>query len=75
MNAAYAIFCERLLGKSQYVIPYRSVGFEGAGGRLLEVWDQVPSGARHDRELVDAWGEELKVSDWYRWVPLARGSR
>ena len=75
MNAAYAIFCERLLGKSQYVIPYRSVGFEERGRALLGLWDGLPSGARHDRELVDAWAKELEVSDWYRWVPFAQRSR
>jgi len=75
MNAAYAIFCERLLGKSQYVIPYRSVDFEERGRALLGLWDGLPSGARHDRELVDAWAKELEVSDWYRWVPFAQRSR
>ena len=75
MNAAYAIFSERLLGKSQYVIPYRSVGFEERGRALLGIWDELPSDARHDRELVDAWAEELELSDWCRWVPLAQWSR
>jgi len=72
MNAAYALFCERLLSASQYFIPYRSAGFKKPGRTLLALWDEVPADARHDRELVDAWGKELDVSDWYQWVPLER---
>lgn len=75
MNAAYALFCDRFLGMSQYVIPYRSVGFEERGRKLLDIWDAIPSDARHDREIVDAWAEELNVSDWYRWVPLNSGGQ
>jgi len=75
MNAAYAIFCERLLNRSQYIIPYRSVGFEERGQALLNVWDELPAAARHDRVLVDTWADELEVSDWYRWVPLAQRSK
>lgn len=72
MNAAYALFCERLLSASQYFIPYRSAGFKKPARALLAVWDEFPTDARHDRELVDAWGEELGVSDWYQWVPFDR---
>lgn len=75
MNAAYALFCERLLNRSQYVIPYRSLGFEERGGTLLSVWDELPSDARHDRDLVDSWAEELGVSDWYQWVPFTERSK
>jgi hypothetical protein len=74
MNAAYAIFCERLLNWSHYVIPYRSLGFEERGRALLSVSDELPSDARHDRDLVDAWAKDLDVSDWYRWIPLTQGS-
>lgn len=68
MNAAYALFCERLLSASQYFIPYRSAGFKKPARTLLALWDELPMDARHDRELVDAWGKELGVSGWYQWV-------
>lgn len=70
MNAAYALFCDRLLGTQAYAIPYRAVGLTDRGQVLLELWDKVPAGADQDRELVDVWGEELGLSDWYRWVPI-----
>lgn len=73
MNAAYALFCDRLLGRAQYAVSYRSVGYEERGRALLELCDSIPSDADHDRELVDAWGEELGVSDWYQWVPFDSG--
>lgn len=70
MNAAYALFCDSLLGRAQYTVSYRSVGYEESGRRLLELCDSIPSEPGHDVELIDAWGEELGVSDWYEWVPF-----
>lgn len=43
MNAAYATFCDRLLGHSLYLIPYRSAGEDHFGKRLMEIWDSVPA--------------------------------
>lgn len=70
MNSAYAIFFDRLIGNDLYAIPYRSAGFENSGERLLEIGAEIPAGALHDRELIDAWAEELEVSDWYQWIPI-----
>lgn len=74
MNAAYALFCERLLSASQYTVPYRSAGFEEKGKKLLGIWDEIPDDPGRDRELVDAWAQELGVSGWYRWVPFEEGN-
>jgi hypothetical protein len=70
MNAAYATFCDRLLEQDLYAVAYRSVGFENAGERLLNLYEKVPSDATHDRELVDAWGKELELENWYKWAPV-----
>jgi hypothetical protein len=70
MNSAYAIFFDQLIGRELYVVPYRSAGFENAGEQLLEIADEVPSDAVHDRDLVDAWAEELELTDWYKWIPF-----
>lgn len=70
MNAAYAIFCDRLFGKAGYAIPYRSAGHEKRGRRLLTILETVPAGATRDRDLVDAWAVELGLSGWYRWIPM-----
>lgn len=75
MNAAYALFSERLLSRGQYVIPYRSLGLDRRGQDLLGIWDEVPSDASRDRELVDAWGRELEISDWYQWIPFEQGGK
>lgn len=69
MNAAYALFCDRLLGRPLYGVFYRSTGFADRGQALLDFWDQLPSDADYDRALVDAWGNELGLTDWYRWLP------
>lgn len=68
MNAAYALFCDRLLGRPLYGVPYRSTGFADRGQALLDLWDQMSADAAHDRALVDAWGNELGISDWYTWA-------
>lgn len=70
MNAAYALLCDRLLGRELFIIPYRSAGFENSGIRLTELLEEVPAEAKHDRELVDAWAEELELNGWYRWIPI-----
>ncbi len=70
MNAAYALFCDRLLEKELYIIPYRTVGFENSGERLLEIASEVSEDAMFDRQLIDLWGDELEISDWYRWLPI-----
>lgn len=75
MNAAYALFSERLLSRGQYMIPYRSLGFDNRGQDLLRIWDEVPFDACYDRELVDAWAKELAISDWYQWIPFDQGSK
>lgn len=71
MNLAFAIFFDRLIGKDLYAVPYRSAGFENSGERLLEIESEIPPEAQHDRDLVDAWAEELEVSDWYQWISLS----
>ena len=69
MNAAYALFCDRLLGRPLYGVAYRSTGLADRGQALLDLWDQTPSDAAHDRALMDAWGNELGLTDWYTWTP------
>jgi hypothetical protein len=71
MNAAYALLCDELLDQELYVIPYRAVGYDDLGAHLLDIWEEVPADATHDRELVDAWAEELGLSEWYRWISFS----
>ena len=67
MNAAYAIFFDRVFGKAGYAVPYRSAGFEKGGRRLLDLLESVPDEPEHDRDLVDAWADEMDLSGWYTW--------
>jgi hypothetical protein len=70
MNAAYAIYCDRVFGKSGYAIPYRSAGYEKRGRKLLDIMQSIPNVPTSDRALVDAWAQELGLTDWYQWVAL-----
>ena len=69
MNAAYALFCDRILGRPLYSVVYRSTGLVDRGQALLDLWDQTPQEPTSDRALVDTWGNELGLSDWYAWTP------
>jgi len=70
MNAAYAIFCDRVFGKMGYSIPFRSAGFEKPGRALVEILQSTPDDPTSDRSLVDSWAENLGLSGWYQWIPL-----
>ncbi len=70
MNAAYALFADRLLGNERFEIPYVAAGLSGHGAGLLRIWDDVPADPRHDRTLVDRWASELGLGGWYRWIPF-----
>lgn len=74
MSSAHALFAERLLGEPVLGIPFRAAGFEELGQGLLRVWDGVPPGPEHDRELVDRWAVELGLLGLYSWQPAGAGS-
>ena len=67
--AAYALFADRLLGKSLYAIPYRAAGVLEAGKELLAISDELPADPAHDRALVDAWASAIGMNGWYGWTP------
>ena len=67
--AAYALLANRLLGKTGYAIPYRAAGVLDLGADLLSINDSIPDDAGYDRQLVDAWAQEIGMSGWYDWIP------
>jgi hypothetical protein len=70
MNAAVALFTDRLLGHQRYAVPFRAAGIEARGRALLALWDGIGADPEHDRERVDSWAVSLGLSAWYKWVPL-----
>ncbi len=69
-NAAYALFCDRLLTDSAYAVPYKAAGAIEGGQRLLAIWDALPEEPANDKNLVDAWAGEVGIRDWYKWIPF-----
>lgn len=67
--AAYALFSDRLLGRSLSSVPFDALGLSDGGRTLLRLYDDVPRDPPNDRRLVDAWAQQLELSDWYRWIP------
>jgi hypothetical protein len=70
MNAAYAMFFDHLMGTFEQSIPYSSAGVEATAETLLRIWGETPAEPTSDCKLVDAWGDELQLKDWYQWIPF-----
>ncbi len=71
LSAAYAIFCDRLLGTTQFQVPYAASGFKELGEALVKIFDDMPAEPSLDRALVDAWAREIGLDGKYTWLPLA----
>lgn len=69
MSAAFAEFWARHYSDPSLSLPYKAAGFFKAGEELLKILDEVSDEPAADRDLVDAWGDHLSLSGWYRWVP------
>ena len=69
INAAYAMFWADKYGMRELAGPYRFGRYESDGSALLKIWQQIPSDPFHDNDLIDRWGEKLRLTDWYKWVP------
>lgn len=73
MNAAYAIHGGDLLGKPYLAVPYRSQGYGEIGRRLiaLALGTADPTEELTERQIIDAWAQELGVEGWYEWSELS----
>ncbi len=69
INAALALFWAERYGMRELFGPYLGGPYEADGRALLKIWRETPADPLHDRELVDRWGEMLRLTDWYRWAP------
>lgn len=65
---AYALFTDRLLG-TNYSIPFKAAGALAEGNALLEIFDQMRHDSGYDTQLVNAWSRQLRMQDWYQWIP------
>jgi hypothetical protein len=66
INAAHAIAWADILGQPQITRPFTDHLRDGQA--LVDLLDDIPAGPEHDRELIDAWGEQLQLTEWYQWV-------
>ena len=68
ISAAYALYWSQKYNDPKIFAPYR-FDYRKSADELLSVQQAISSDPAHDRELVDAWGEILGLTSWYRWVP------
>ena len=69
MNAAFANYWAIQLEDATTLLPYKALGFDPVGKRLLRVFDDASPESTQDRNLVDAWAGELGLRGWYTWTP------
>jgi hypothetical protein len=70
MNAAYALFWSRTWSDPLLVVPYKTSANLAGGEGLLKLWDEIPDDPTTDKELIQAWGDHLKLGGWYEVVPF-----
>jgi tetratricopeptide (TPR) repeat protein len=72
MNAAVVLFVDDLFnGATDLAAHYRATGLLSTGQRLYALWQEAMKSFRPGDEylLVDAFARELKLTDWYKWLP------
>ena len=67
MDAAYALFAQRLLGLDAFTVAYEAAGAIATGESLLALSDESSREAVDDRLLVDSWAASLGMTGWYHW--------
>jgi len=70
LNTAHALFCDRLLGITQFQVPYVASGFKEMAEALLRIFDDLPADPSSDRALVDHWAKEIGLDGKYTWIPV-----
>lgn len=76
MNAAVVLFVDDLFnGATDLAAHYRSTGLLTTGQRLYALWQEAMKSFQPGDEylLVDAFARELKLTEWYKWLPDTDG--
>ena len=71
MNAAFAAYWSRTWADPLVIVPYKTSANLADGQALLNLWDEIPDDPANDRRLIEAWGDYLKLTGWYDFVPYA----
>ena len=68
MNIAYARFWADLNGEPNLARAYRNHSYTPNALALLKIYNEMPGDPTNDRNLIDAWANELGLQGWYNWV-------
>jgi len=47
------------------------MGLVNHGKELLRIWDETPTAATSDCELVNRWATASGMNGWYDWIPYS----
>lgn len=72
MIGAFALFWAAVVEDESLALPYRSTAHFHKSDALLDLWKSIPTDPTEDYRLIDAWGEQLGLSKWYRWISEER---
>lgn len=67
MNAAYATYWSNKFNESRLTLPYQAMGYADQAAKLLATLAIVRKDPSCDRELIQQWGDELKLSDYFHF--------
>lgn len=70
MSAAFAAYWQGQLSDPTIIVPYKISGCLGGGERLLQIASEIPDEPANDRQLIEAWGEQLHLTGWFRLNPV-----
>lgn len=68
MNAAQALMVSQLFDEEGIFAPYEAINMRPAAEVLLEVCLHQVFDETKDRDVIDVWGKNLGVDEWYQWA-------
>jgi hypothetical protein len=69
ITGAYMLYWSDFYNKPEVFNPYILEGFERGARELLDIYYRMPDDPTYDQSLIDAWGKQLGITDWYSWIP------
>lgn len=67
MNAAFATYWSNQFNEPRLILPYEALGYTNQAAELLYILNAVDDKAIHDRDLIQRWGNALKMSDFFHF--------
>lgn len=75
INGAMAAYWAKKWNEPLLFSPYVIAGLEKSANALLARTQLNGALDQSERGIVDAWGEQLRLTEWYEWIPWTETSK